>query len=662
MEKENICSLCLAITLKKSDKPFLFRIADVVDGKLIPFSIDSTLERGYENIDLIYNPQVPTEGSVGFWDWHSEDTWRQRSSPNSTYRWIEYIKIKGTSNTNEVISELCSEIKGVTHDHDYLFESEKFDDGSTYCLFVKGTDLEIKLDGAGARIKDDIYFLNAYGISREDVREIKTWHYPSFSKWYYCNELSENTYKECIRSVDSIIKTLILSRINSYTPDYSKSDKSAVRNFLNFIPETPLVDMLAEKLSCDKVMAQSHIDSFLKTCELYFSCDDYDARIAQRLISSNIDIAIQFKEQVKEEWERQNKDEIEKTNAVLINLQSEISTLQRSLGELKEEKDVKEKEIAELAGNYKNLQQTANAIEQGIKERINSAAKDVAGFFAEYALFLPQVSIATSEQKASHVLLGKSLSEDPEIIDDLHVLHDCLQDNLNISGIDRELCKPLAAYLLAAYFSKIPLILSGYGADLIIDALSATLTNKKAHRIFNSKSAGEQVLTSFSDGDVIAVYNSFDMVFIRQVDTERPSLYVSLISTTAEELSIEPRGIYNYALPLFAEYFVTTHKKDDDIEGFISNVEPPEPENNTKRTDLPGGMLPVFAHNQTKRLMTAASQIYPDIKDFDFFLLLLLPVMLALGNREGLSGLILKANISDKEKEQLKKLSGELNE
>lgn len=659
MYEESICSLCIAVNHKNTGTPFLFRVADVFDGRLNPFALDNASKYEYENIDLIYNPKVPAEGSIGFWDWYSEDARRQRSYSNNMYRWIEYIKLDGVTNTSDVIAQLHAGIEGIDSAHDYLFECKQINERTAYCLFVRGTDFQRSLNSSS--IKSDIYVLNMYEISQYDVREIKTWHLPNFCKQYYSYfELGEIVRKEYVRNIDLTIKMLIQSRINTYTPSNKKSDKVAVRNFLNLIPDSPLVDVLAEKLVCDKVTAQYYVDTFLETCESYFACEDYDARIMQRLIDSDTGIARLFMNQVREEWERQNKDTLENANAQLTAIQEKISVLQNTVEKLETEKTTKEEKINSLSRRYKDIQQTATAIEAGIRERIGLATQDVANFFVEYALFLPQKSMVVSDSKANVISVGKILSENPETINELNVLWDCLQDNLIASGVERDRSKSLAAYLLATYFTRSPLILAGYGADLIFDALSATLINKSTHQIFDPKFVNDQNLNSFSDGEIVVLHNAFDMTLLRRIIAEKPSLYVSLISTTAEELAIEPHGIYNYALPLFAEYFVTAQKKDH-VEGFISHVNF-VPEQNRNKTFLPKGVLPAFAQKQSKRLVMTTAQILPDITDFDLFLLQVLPTMLAIGKCDDLVELISTAKLSDSEKSQLLCLMGEHDE
>jgi hypothetical protein len=201
MYEDSICSLCIAVIHKNKGKPFLFRIADIRDGRLEPFTLNDESEYGQENIDLIYNPSVPVEGNVGFWDWHSEETRRQYSFPNNTYRWIKYVKFDDVLNSKEMIVRLQSGVEGISDDHDYLFECERYDDETVDCFFVKGIDFQNSMNSAS--IKNEVIYLNVYRISKENIYEIKTWHIPDFNKWYYANlKLGEALYKEYVRSVD----------------------------------------------------------------------------------------------------------------------------------------------------------------------------------------------------------------------------------------------------------------------------------------------------------------------------------------------------------------------------------------------------------------------------------------------------------------------------
>ena len=89
--------------------------------------------------------------------------------------------------------------------------------------------------------------------------------------------------------------------------------------------------------------------------------------------------------------------------------------------------------------------------------------------------------------------------------------------------------KALTAYILAAYFIKKPLIIAGYGATLLLDALSATLNNRKAIQIYELKNLDEQELKQLPAESIIGLHNAFDMTLINKLVSENTHLYFSII-------------------------------------------------------------------------------------------------------------------------------------
>ena len=59
-----------------------------------------------------------------------------------------------------------------------------------------------------------------------------------------------------------------------------------------------------------------------------------------------------------------------------------------------------------------------------------------------------------------------------------------------------------------AYFIKKPLIIAGYGATLLLDALSATLNNRKAIQIYELKNLDEQELKQLPAESIIGLHNA----------------------------------------------------------------------------------------------------------------------------------------------------------
>jgi hypothetical protein len=186
---------------------------------------------------------------------------------------------------------------------------------------------------------------------------------------------------------------------------------------------------------------------------------------------------------------------------------------------------------------------------------------------------------------------------------------------------------------------NVPLIIAGYGSSALINALSVTLFNRIADKMLVD---GKVPPNPVGNGKILAVYDAFGC--IDKVLEVTKGKYVCFISQTSEELSIEPRSIYNYALPLFIEYFIKEDVIDsDEVLGCVLKGEVVEEKNveNKAKSLLPTYCLPRLAQNRVKKLLDTAQNLYGGIYNFnDIFMLQVIPIMLSLSLRGQLVELI----------------------
>lgn len=671
MNEDRITSLCVSV-VTRSGNPHLYRIADVKEDSLVPFEIDTTREQNHYNINLIFHPAkaIPGEGTVGFWDWKSvweSDRYKPYSYPNNTMRWIEYVHIDEVTNIHSLKKLLLTGIDRIDASHDYLFEFERVNDTERACIYCKGLDFNISTGlNKKATLKNDVYNLNVYIISIKDVGQFHTRYLPGFSFNYYKKlSLGECEHTEITRIPEAIVRDVILSHIKKYTPDLSKSERATIRRFLGFISNNSLEESIAATCKCDIQTARAYLNEFVQNCETYFNCDDFDAQLLTRLIESNSKIAETFQNMVQKSWELENilslqkaNEDLSKVKIQIMNESDNLAKIQADCAVLNQTKSDLETKITELHQKYAQQLQTAESIVSQVREKIKIAEGDAASFFAEYVLFTSNGSAASASKTNIDIIFGQKIYDDPGRIKSVSELYDCLKENLNIAGVGKERCSALAAYLLAAYAARTPLIFAGYGADALLDALSATMANKTAHRVYYSQEFSIDLIAKIPRAEIVAVHDAFQGGAIDRLSSPTLSPYTCFVSLTSEELAIEPRGIYNYALPLFTEYFIEA-VTDGEFEGYVCNVKP-EKKLGVNYVSLPEHILSPFALGRCKELAGIAAGIAnSNISVFDLFLLQTMPIMLSLGHREALLELISASSLSDKEKKQIFTLMGE---
>lgn len=677
MNEEYITSLCVSVNSNKG--PRLQRVADVKDDLLIPCQPGTMIElNAYErniNIgDLIFHPAhyIPKMGTVCFWDVKPTtlgDKYDYRSYPNYKLRWIEYIKADNLPNIYNLKKRLLEGIDNIDPSHDYLFEFRYINDTEKACIYCKGTDFNISIGpNAKATLKDDISYLYVYRINLIDIAQFSTRYIPGFSLYYYKKlSLDKPESVELVKSPEVIVKEIIQNNLKKFNPSLSRNERITVKHFLSFISGLSIEEKIASACMCDINTARTYMDDFIRKCESYFNCDDFDAQVMTRLIEGNTGIAEKFQDLVRKDWEQVHASELKKANEELEAVKKQIliengklEKIKDDCSILKQKKLVLEQKITDLQNQFSQQLQMAETVVTQVREKIKAAESDVTDFLAEYILFTPNRYIISDDKADSSITWGRKITDAPEMIESISELHDCLMENLEIAGVAKERCSALASYLISAYTLRAPLIIAGYGGDTVIDALSATISNKTAHRMVYSRDFDIEFIAKVPKTEIIAVHDAFQGNGFFRLSTLQNVPYICFILPTSEELAIEPRGIYNYALPISTDFFIQSTAGGDYI-GCICNAKP-EKTQGACPVSLPDYTLPPFALGQCKKLAEVAAGIKGSIGVLDLFLLQTVPIMLSLGFRESLMDLIASSSLSEKEKKYLNTLIGEPND
>ena len=674
MDNDNILSLCVSVIIN-SGQARLLRIADLEHDELIPYNIDYAVQRGGTNVDLIFHPDISitAEGTISFWEWYSPDGVRQLSyhCKDTKVSWIEHIRLDSVSSAEELRVALFNDIGAeLTLDHDYLIEFSNNSYNISRCVYCKSDDFILRNNKY--ILRDNLYLLDYFEISYSDIHDIRTNHIPKMNKRYYGYlGLPQKSGSLLVRSPADTVKQAIQKRIQRCTEGFSKADKKTISDFVRNLTTESIVKHIADECRCTIEDAHEYIVEFITVCERYFADDDIASSVLLHLIEYNSEIGKKYQEEVQEEWERQNAERIacakaeEKrvTDRIEMECQkadSELSATKNRLDDLLLECEEYEKLKLDIETNANELQKeydynlsVADGIAKQVRDKIAAAKSDLSAFFAEYTLFAGERSFTSTQiTGSSDVVVGNLITEAPEIITDVNELLDCLKENLNAVGVDKLHCSALGAYLLAAYFARVPLTIAGYGAEAIINAVSATLCNKEADKIY---AVTGSLIVENMDSDIVAVYNGF--CSMGNILSSAKSSYFYFVSQTSEELMLEPRSSYNYALPIFTEYFITDHTNGD-LFGTICDVRYSGGDK-VQKPYFPTYIVPPLAFNNYKTLLGMSAKLYNNITPYHIHLLTTLPIMLSLNKREELLELLSSATLSDKDKEKIYMHMGE---
>jgi hypothetical protein len=386
------------------------------------------------------------------------------------------------------------------------------------------------------------------------------------------------------------------------------------------------------------------------------------ARKAEEQAASSEETARKAEEQAKsrEEAARQAEEQVAVARrAVEKSLQREATAckaeeeaLQREATARKAEEEALQREAAARKAEEQALsrEEAARKAEEQALSREEAARKAEGQAVAREASLKGNWVRDTIEHRDFIYASGLQASSDPISIGD-EVLG-CLAENLEAIGVDKGRVYGLASFLLAARFLNANLILAGYGAVEIADALSATLVNKKADRCYIK---GNDCIGMPGGNNVLAVFDAFGCMNKIAANSGR---FVCFIAQTSEELMIEPRSVYNYALPVFVELFVTG-VPNDEITGYVYKGTGFANKSARRRSPLPNGVLLPLARKRLDGVTSLAHGI-SKISEFDLILLSCVPVLASLSKKEKLEKIISDAQLSDNEKAELNALLGEM--
>ena len=650
-DNDTITSLCVSLEREK-ERPLLYRIADVNEHEgLTPFELDRNQDTRGMNTCYIHcqDKFLRPKGIFGFWTWYSPDGKKQYvESLDRTRNWIEYRCLDSIFNWNDLRKALQEgiSIEGDL-DHSYLFPFSQNGEISM-CAYCESANFHKRNDRVVLR--NDVYKLGIYEIYRHDIVSFDSSVYAqcglNVKLQYYANSsLPSHAKILWVNTPEETIRRAMLTRINRCTEDLPKSDASIIKEFLRKPDFGNIIDQIVVVLDCSRDEAEKRYCEFREKCELHFIDNDFTMEIVQKLINYDPDIYAKFEQAAYEKWKVENTSQIHEADAKYMAAMKRQKNLDIEIATLEKKRNEAAKKI-----------QTAEDVATKVQERITDAKLDISNFLAEYLFYTPLDGASeTSRREQISFICGKNVSDAPETITENEVLDD-LADNLEIVGVDKQHAKALGSYLLAAYFTKIPLIIAGFGAEAIMDALSATLFNKTAYRFYATSDAFG---TADAPDGIIIAYDAFgEMNKILDL-VEGTKSYVCFISQTSEELEIEPRSLFNYALPLFMEYFITGPTRSSDLTGTIfkgKKFEPVDSINNSAK--IPKSVLPTLCVKRTNNLIGTAKKLH-EITDVEVFKLSAIPIMLALQKRDKLHELVSNSNLSDGEKKEIFALIGE---
>lgn len=581
-------SLCY-ITEDYDGRIWLNRLADVENNTLVWPAQSDRQDNYFENRERLYRNDGPSDiGAIGIWHWSA--------IPNKENPAIDYVQsyyafdLKPTRvvvSTASSMDDLLMQLKeGLVYTKPYFCDT-------LFCFSIswqkfrgflcKAEDFDIS--DRKARLKPSVYALPQYTIHTEDIynwddkhlRFLRNLELPEVEEYYSVG----NAYE--------IIKSIVLERATwplfKECVGATKADWRRSKVLLEKICEPSLIDVIANSLKCTTEQAKQSLDDFLLHSSAIIDAGDFDVEVLARIALAHEELLSKCEEAVSSKWKEAHADEVQCAEEELVAVKNKIvqeeqaaqtrlskaeqaiSAAEKGRNELLQEISAAQLRLDQILSEIERNDALANETVAAIRSKIAEAQTDMAKFIADLSVFLPQAP--TEESHSSHSSSWKYESapavlyaeDDIDLAESWQNEFDAIHQNISHAlSVDPELGIMLTAYLYSTHINNVPILIAGPGGPELADALSVSIYAKSAgHLIFGTES-NLSIADGISDHSdtIVCTQNMFGKGWVDAIPQSFSGLEKHIIWTHpyVEDLLVEPRGLYNYMLPILSECFI----------------------------------------------------------------------------------------------------------
>ena len=588
-----LTSICVVTDTDDNGQKWLLRLLDIEGARIVPVYINESKLRTFDNRDkLYYNDGSLPSGYVGVWHWSATPRLNDYEKDFITSDYIEDVEpiqvkiIKDVANLNELIEKIKKGVYISFCGSKTLFCFKSYSKVYTGLLCSLN---QLNVTDDSVSIKEDISFLPVYDIKKDDFIKANEYYF-----YRYLN-IGEASKEVLLKDPMEIIRKCILDRSTwsaMKSRGMTRNEYKLFKEFLTEVKTESLYDEVAKECKLSPEEAESKVDEFLVNVDVYLDHDDIDSYVIEQVINNHPIYRSECERIVEEKWKEENREKISKEEDKLRDIindldqkTAEVNSAKTELEQLKSEKESilasYEERLSAINEEISEKQKLASDVELQVEKRIADAKADAAKFIADMA-FIPPNNVITNQHVIDQTVdnYAEGISLDPDGIEEFKDWKETVEGieiELREAGVDEKLSYGLAKFLYAAYCLNQPILLAGSNGGDIADALSAAMYGRLAGRFtctgdFNLSSI--DYIRNCSDS-IIVVENLFHKDWVDYIDkiVEIKGKYIIITTPFAEDLIIEPKGIYNYVLPLVTDVFVNDIATRDFLGGIgVQNI------------------------------------------------------------------------------------------
>ena len=640
-------SICRVTDYRLGDNPHsLERLADVINGNLVPFEEDPTMPRMYANRDRLFIKDGPDKiDYYGVWNWKALENWSDPTKDyvitkyNSKCFPVEIVEAPEYSSLQELVSALNNGISDSVFSNRMLW---CFRSAEGYIgVLVERKQLIYK--GDRLFVAPNTIELPVYVISTDDTTLLgsKQKMLLGENPKLFLRRIDPGVPDDFIKLYDPIdlMRKMLLDRASwsaTKASGMTRSQWQQFRSFLEKISTEGLLEEFCSTCGCSKEEAEQYLSTFLSRADQYLDGKDLPTATLIHAIQSSEKLSAYCADLIRDAWEKKHYQEMTEAQQALKQVQGEVLREKAQLIDVRGRKEAIEVELREK-------ESLAEGVEKRIADRIAAAKKDAAQFISDMAFC--SATAVSPQSNISIVSEGIQAEIDTTIIlENPDDLLDHMRYELSAAGVDDEYSLFMAAFLYSAYCNKTPLLLSGPNAGQIANAFAVCITGSTAAAVDCNQdyTANWAEELNAIHSDIVAIRNPFRHDWIHPIieKLEMPDKFFLLLHPFADDLCIEPAGLMNYVLPVLTEAFVTG-KATGNYTGavFFQDFAHHKPEKTDKR--IHSAMLKklfsqAVLRSSIQQLLTDAHVLVPEMNDDVDLLFGIIPAAFILGKCEAL--------------------------
>lgn len=550
---------------------WLHRFADIENGRLsVPFK-SNRVDNYFENRERLYWNNGPSAiGFVGVWDWSAIPN---RDNPELDYVQSCYVPdispirviVVAAKSLKDLTEQLMNgniTVQPYFCDTLFCYQAER---GQLTGVLCRANEFEIV--NGDVIIQDNVYFLPHYSIS---INDIFNWDDKNLR---FLDELQSGIPSGyvTIRNTYEIIRKLILERstrnLIKTCFGVSNAQWNKCKDLVARVCDGSLYELVALTLKCTYEQAKQAVDDFVTHANTLIDAGDIDADVLARIALNHDELRQQCEKIISSKWQETHAAEIAKTEQEIEAAEQRLSSTEENLKELGAEIDAAQKKLDQLHTEIEKYEAIGQDTLAATQLKIADAQKDVSEFIASISMFLPQANAMDFPGKSDFRWRYICADENPYSKDDIEIAEDwndefyAISQNLATSlKVESEFCTMLAACLYSAHINNVSILIAGpHGCD-IAKLLSVSLYARSSGNLILGNECDYDIIDEIKDysEQIVAVQNMFGKGWFDALPQVLGKLQKQIVWTHpyVEDMIIEPKGLYNYMLPILSECFI----------------------------------------------------------------------------------------------------------